>query len=72
MKVPIYIRSNVEVGSVQAWSPDLPGLSAGAATVEEALELIRRRLAGYFDSSRSASLPPGTRRVEVEPRVGAE
>lgn len=50
---------------VQAFCPDLPGCSAAAATVDGALDLLRRRVREYFSAS-ARRVPKGTRIVTLE------
>lgn len=66
MNVPIYIRRLNDGEHVQAYSPDLFGLSATASSEREVLELIRERLEELFSHTRVMTPPPGTRKVELE------
>lgn len=64
MQLPVHIKHS-EFGTVQAFCPDLPGCSASAATVEDALEMVRRRVGDYFAAS-TRRAPAGTRIVTLE------
>ena len=65
MRLPVHIRSSEARGTVQVFCPDLPGCSASAPTVEEALELLRTRLQEYFAGS-TRRAPAGTRIITIE------
>jgi predicted RNase H-like HicB family nuclease len=65
MQVPVHIRSSEARGTVQVFCPDLPGCSASAPTVEEALELLRTRVREYFTIS-TRRAPAGTRVITIE------
>jgi predicted RNase H-like HicB family nuclease len=63
MQVPVHIKNGRD--TVQAYCPDLPGCSASAPTVEEALELLRSRVQEYFTAG-SRRTPAGTRIITIE------
>jgi predicted RNase H-like HicB family nuclease len=65
MKLPVHIRQSSTHGAVQAFCPDLPGCSASAPSVEQALELLKRRVDDYFAAS-ARRAPAGTRIVTLE------
>jgi predicted RNase H-like HicB family nuclease len=65
MRVPVHVQQRESQGSVQVFCPDLPGCSAAAPTMEEALELLRRRIGEYFTAS-TRRAPAGTRIVTIE------
>lgn len=64
--MPIYIRPARKEGHVQAYSPDVAGLSAVAPSLEEALRLLRLRVEQYFEETRASNPPPGTISMEIE------
>jgi predicted RNase H-like HicB family nuclease len=65
MKIPVLLRRARQTGAFQAYCPDLPGCSAHAATEADALDLLRRRIADYFDGQQRP-VPPGERRTVLE------
>ena len=64
MQLPVHIQKGVS-GTVKAFCPDLPGCSASAATVEDALDLLRRRVRECFSAS-ARRAPKGTRIITLE------
>jgi hypothetical protein len=65
MQLPVHVKHSEPRGTVQAFCPDLPGCSASATTLDDALELLRRRVREYFASS-TRRAPVGTRIVTIE------
>jgi predicted RNase H-like HicB family nuclease len=65
MQLPVHIKQSEARGSVQVFCPDLPGCSASAPTVDDALELLRRRVREFFAAS-ARRAPAGTRIVTIE------
>jgi predicted RNase H-like HicB family nuclease len=65
MKISVLLRRGRHTGSVQAYCPDLPGCSAHGASEEDALELLRRRIADYFAAG-WRPVPPGERRAVLD------
>jgi predicted RNase H-like HicB family nuclease len=65
MRLPVHIQHSAAPRGVRVFCPDLPGCSATAPTVEEALERLVRRIDEYFAASRRHA-PAGTRVVTIE------
>ena len=70
MRLDIFIRPGRNDGWVQAYSPDLPGLSAVGRTGQEALNNINERLARHYGSTWTRTLPPDAQHVQVECFMG--
>jgi hypothetical protein len=64
MKVTVFLRPGRQADTVQAFCPDLPGVSAFGRTEEEALAELRRRAATL--GKNLGSPPPGTRVVTLD------
>ncbi|MCA9592267.1 MAG: type II toxin-antitoxin system HicB family antitoxin [Myxococcales bacterium] len=65
MEFPVLIQPSPAGDSVQAFCPDLPGCSATATSVDEALEVLGRRINDYFARDAEEALPPGMRRTVI-------
>jgi predicted RNase H-like HicB family nuclease len=65
MKLPVHVRHDPARGVVQAICPDLPGCSASAPSLDEALAILRARVDTYFGASLRRA-PAGTRIVTLE------
>jgi predicted RNase H-like HicB family nuclease len=65
MEIPVHIERSKHGSTYRVFCPDLPGCSATDATVEGALDVLRRRIGDYFGSTASAPVPPGVRRTVI-------
>ena len=65
MRITVYVRSIPGTGTVQAYCPDLPGGAGCGRSEEEALAILRRRLAAQLDRS-VKSAPPGVRVTAID------
>jgi hypothetical protein len=63
MQLPVHVQHGP--GGVKVFCPDLPGCSATAPTVEEALARLRRRIHDTFARS-AGRAPAGTRVITIE------
>jgi predicted RNase H-like HicB family nuclease len=66
MKLNVIIRPGRQDGAVQAYSPDFVGCSATASSEEEAIRLLRERIARIVAESGKQPAPPGTVRRTIE------
>ena len=64
MRVTVFVRRRPDAGLVQAYCPDVPGCSSCGKTEDEALGLLRRRLAAQLATDKAP--PPGVRVVALE------
>jgi hypothetical protein len=64
MRVTVYVRRHPAAGLVQAYCPEVPGCSSCGKTEDEALAILRRRLAAQLASNEAP--PPGVRVVALE------
>ena len=65
MQLVVHVKQSDPRGAVQVFCPDVPGCSASASTVDEALELLRRRVRDVFAASARRS-PAGARVLTIE------
>jgi len=70
MRLDIYIRPGHSDGWVQAYSPDVPGLSAVGRTGQEALDNINKRLASTYGSTWTLSTLADARHVQIDCYMG--
>jgi hypothetical protein len=64
MRVTVFVRRRPDAGLVQAYCPDVPGCSSCGKTEDEALALLRRRLAAQLATDKTP--PAGVRVVALE------
>jgi hypothetical protein len=65
MQLTVHVKQPHPQGPVQVFCPDVPGCSAAAASLDDALELLRRRVRDVFAAS-ARRAPAGARVLSIE------
>ncbi|NMC71792.1 MAG: hypothetical protein GYA57_17235 [Myxococcales bacterium] len=66
MTITVHVRPGRTPGWFQAFAPELPGCSASAPSVSEAVQRLRLRIDDHLAEARRRSPAPGTRRFDLE------